>query len=107
MAKSKRIYIPGPVHRCEVKLVTPRYLSTTFADSGEKIAGCYDDKSNKIYLDKTLQPEAMIHTFIHEVYHMFRHQMETFDEEQAADAYATFAINFYKVADINHLLGMK
>lgn len=107
MATSQKIFINGPVHRCEVKLVTPRYLANTFADFGEKVYGCYDAKSNKIYLDKTLNSEQIIQVFLHELSHMLDHQMEGFHAEQRADAYATFALKFYNVTSLQQLLGTK
>lgn len=91
----------------QVRLVSPKYLNSRYASFGEKILGCYIASDDLIYLDNTLSPELLLHTMLHEVSHMLDHQMSSFDIEQRADAYATFAINFYKIPNIQHLLGNK
>lgn len=98
-------FIPGPVHRVEIRFVTKKYLNRTFAAAGENVHGCYVAADNIIYLAKESTPEFMLHTLIHEVKHMLDFQLGSLPVEQQCDAYATWAINFYKVPTINHILG--
>lgn len=100
----KKLFIPGPIHRVEVRLVTKKYLSRKFGAPGESIHGCYIAEDNIIYLDKNATPEFKLHTLMHEIQHMLQHQLGLLPVEQQCDAYATWAINFYKIQSIENLL---
>lgn len=88
-----------------MRLVTQAYINRTFAAFGERVYGCYSASNNIIYLDKSQTPEQLLHTFLHEISHMLDYQLKPFNIEQKADAYATWALSFYKIDSVQRLLG--
>ncbi len=103
----KKMYINGPIHRVEVRLVTYKYLNKKFAAKDEKVFGCFIAQDNLIYLSKEMSKEQLLHTFLHEVKHMLDSQLKDLPVEQQCDSYATWATNFYKIPNIESLFQIK
>lgn len=66
--------------------------------------GAYVESANIIYLAKEQDATSLLHTLLHELYHVFEMHTERMDSEAQADAFATLLMRIFKPTSVEQLV---